>query len=448
MAIPAIYPLIFMKTFKQSKTRLNPKALSTSKTSSRKEVLVPTSLEGKKQFFSTWIAENKIPGKIQAWFSKPIDETLTDWRIINELQGKHHLLKIISLGKSGVTPKVVQAIHAQLRKEHLKAFKSAFRQLLFLALGDGKFALLLQANLHGSNSIRGYRSFVEYLQRMHSQEITACFHIECRPAILFDPAYPPRSLSIELKEGFGNEFQYITGLPYPIHILDRLPHQKSTWIEFPEKLNSFIHPSKEDRLLLFNAGSAFLAEMLAPSFEVVECAEIHAYGEKAARIRQKRSSNNFKLHRSAVEPEWIEKFFSETEAGKNWTIYIHPETQDSLPARTVHAIASAAPARVLLQTHSLESAIKDIKHFRNEGYVLRKMLPLDFEPNESRFELLFLFVPDRNGLLGNKALLEAKKRAIKPKERKFSGKKQDFNDFVQDIPHFIQRKRTLSDRND
>ena len=118
-----------MKTFKQSKTRLNPKALSTSKTSSRKEVLVPTSLEGKKQFFSTWIAENKIPGKIQAWFSKPIDETLTDWRIINELQGKHHLLKIISLGKSGVTPKVVQAIHAQLRKEHLKAFKSAFRQL-------------------------------------------------------------------------------------------------------------------------------------------------------------------------------------------------------------------------------------------------------------------------------------------------------------------------------
>ena len=63
MAIPAIYPLIFMKTFKQSKTRLNPKALSTSKTSSRKEVLVPTSLEGKKHFFSTWIAENKIPGK-------------------------------------------------------------------------------------------------------------------------------------------------------------------------------------------------------------------------------------------------------------------------------------------------------------------------------------------------------------------------------------------------
>ena len=92
-----------MKTFKQSKTRLNPKALSTSKASSRKEVLVPTSLEGKKQFFSTWIAENKIPGKIQAWFSKPIDETLTDWRIINELQGKHHLLKIISLGNDNIT---------------------------------------------------------------------------------------------------------------------------------------------------------------------------------------------------------------------------------------------------------------------------------------------------------------------------------------------------------
>ena len=38
MAIPAIYPLIFMKTFKRSKTRLNPKAVSANKASFQKEV--------------------------------------------------------------------------------------------------------------------------------------------------------------------------------------------------------------------------------------------------------------------------------------------------------------------------------------------------------------------------------------------------------------------------
>lgn len=438
-----------MKKFNSRQVR-SPKNFSNSRKIQEPviEKKLPRSLEEKKKFFADWVQENKIPGKIQAWFTQTPNEELADWRIVNELQGKHFLLKIIAPSKGFAVPNVVQSIHAQLRKEHLKAFKNAIRQIWFRALGNNRFALLLQANLHGNNSNRGYRSFLEYLQRMHSDEITACFHLECRPAILFDPSHPPRSLSIELKEGFGNEFQYIDSLPYPIHILDRLPRQKSLWIQFPEKLKSTIHPSAEDRLLMFNAGSGLLAESLANSFSHVECAEIHAYGEKAARQRQKNSAFALRVHRSAAEAEWVEKFFKKTEPGKNWTVYLYPEDKENLTASTIAALAKAAPARILLHASSLENALKNIKQFRREGYMLRKILPLDFTPQESEFEVLFFFVPDRNGLLGNKALQEAKKRAIKPKERKFTLQKSKFEDFEQDIPHFIQRKRTLSGRND
>lgn len=439
-----------MANFKSSRQNSKKKNYSKTRESNNlpKEIRLPTTLEGKKSYFNNWILENKIPGKAQAWFTKPVNESLADWRIVNELEGKHHLLKIISPAKGYSLPSVVQSVHTQIRKEHLKAFKNALRQIWFRALGNGKFALLLQANLHGSNSIRGYHRFLEFLQRIHPNEITACFHLECRPSILFDPTHPPRSLSIDLKEGFGNEFQYLEDFSTPIHILERLPREKSLWLSFPEKLKTAIHPTAEDHLLIFNGGSGLLAENLSPFFAHVETVEAHAYGEKAARIRQKKSSFPFRVHRSSLDPDWIETFFQKAPKGKNWTIYLNPENKEHIPARTISALAQVAPARIVLHASSLETVLKDIKHFRREGYMLRKMLPLDMMPENEGFEVLFFFVPDRNGLLGNKALQESKKRAIKPREQKFYRQKQEIEDFEQDIPHFIQRKRTLSRRND
>ena len=78
---------------------------------------------------------------------------------------------------------------------------------------------------------------------------------------------------------------------------------------------------------------------------------------------------------------------------------------------------------------------------RNEGYMLRKSIPLYLEPGSGRFEILFLFVPDRAGLLGlNPALAHRSRNIQRPKERPTHAKKSEIPHFVQQTPSFKQRK--------
>ena len=79
-------------------------------------------------------------------------------------------------------------------------------------------------------------------------------------------------------------------------------------------------------------------------------------------------------------------------------------------------MAACRPERILLNSSNLSVATTEIKKFRNEGYMLRKIIPLDLEPGSNTFQTLFLFVPDRAGLLGRKTPHPGKviKRIEKP----------------------------------
>jgi len=122
--------------------------------------------------------------------------------------------------------------------------------------------------------------------------------------------------------------------------------------------------------------------------------------------------------------------FSKAENNGRWTIYLILPEGEALPSGTAEAIAGARPERILLQTSELELAAKLIRQFRNQGYVLRKTLPLYLEPGTGKFEILSLFVPDRAGLLGRTPLKKGQKTEKNtPKAL-----------FVQKAPTFKQRK--------
>ena len=53
---------------------------------------------------------------------------------------------------------------------------------------------------------------------------------------------------------------------------------------------------------------------------------------------------------------------------------------DTLTSEMILTLAGSRPERILLQTGNLETASKAIKSFRNEGYMLRKNIPLYMEP--------------------------------------------------------------------
>lgn len=406
--------------------------------------IIPENFEGKKEFFENWIAEHKLPGKVQAWFTGETNPDFFDWRILNEDDGNHRLLKIEPPQKGLTTPEVIQTVHEQIRKEHLKAFRSALSQIWFRPTGDGKYGLLVQANLHGANSSKGYRSFLDFLQRNMYDKIVCCHQIDCRPAMYFNPIHPPISVMVEIRNGFGPLYIPVANTDIEYHILERLPRNKSVVTKLPEKIKSVIHPNSEDSLLEFNAGAGFIGNALADSFKRVELAEAHAYGSTAAiDAVHHMMLRNVKVHKTQIDAAWINKFFGKSENSGTWTILLHPQDGVQLPSGVTSAIAEAKPARILLLSESLDHAASEVRKFRNEGYMLRKIVPMDLEPGVATFNVLFYFVPDRAGVLGNPALQAAKKRAIRPRETKFGNKKQEQPIFEADTPRFVQRKRNI-----
>ena len=125
---------------------------------------VPT-FEDLKHQLTAWVENEHVPGKFQAWYTADAIPEHADWRIIKTYRGQQENLSIEAPARNMTAPELVTQVLEQLKKEHLHIFKKALRQIWFRAVGDGRFALLVQVNLRGRFSAHGYKTFIDFLQR-------------------------------------------------------------------------------------------------------------------------------------------------------------------------------------------------------------------------------------------------------------------------------------------
>lgn len=398
-------------------------------------------LDEKKQQLTAWAENEKIPGKIQAWFTKDAQSDHSDWRILNKLVDGHESISLESPAKDMPAPECVQKILEQLHKEHLRPFKRALRQIWFRATGDGRFAMLIQANLHGSTTAHASKTFLEFVERFHP-EIISCHQLRCTPNYLFDPT-KPLNMRVEAKAVFGSDFMPLSSTGLSMHVLDWAPKIKDAWLEFPQRIRDAIHPAPGDKFFEFFSGSSFVSASLSNDFERIDALDCR----ETAMLSTKHNArtlleDNLRFHRAHLEPAFLEKFFSKDENEGRWTFYLNTGSDTTFNAELAQAIASSRPERILLQTSDLENAAKEIKRFRDKGYMLRKTIPLDLEPGTAGFEILMLFVPDRVGLLGGFGAKKAGKRPVqRPVERVTPQNRGD-------IPHFVQKSSPRRQRKD
>ena len=150
---------------------------------------------------------------------------------------------------------------------------------------------------------------------------------------------------------------------------------------------------------------------------------------------------NMKFVRGHVEQEFFSKFFGKDENEGRWTFYFNLPEGEPLAQGVVQAAAMSRPERILLQTSDLEIASRIIKQFRNESYMLRKSIPLYLEAGSGKFEVLFLFVPDRAGLLGQNPAQKTHSRNVQRPQERISRQNSAKNPhFTQGSPTFKQRK--------
>jgi len=391
------------------------------------------SFEDLKQQLDAWATNERIPGKIQAWFTRDAISEHSDWRIMNKLVNGHETLVLDAPAKGMDVPKPVQGIFDQLHKEHLRTIKKALRQIWFRATGDGRFALLVQANVHGKNSGHEIKTLVEFIQHSYPQVIS-CHQIQCTPNHIFSPA-AQLSMRVDLRNIFGSAFMPIAGTGLSMHVLDWSPKIKDAWIELPQRIRDAIHPAAGDKFFEFYCGPSFIAASLAQDFDQVDTLDCRETAMESSKMNSRNlAGGTLKFHRGHLEANFLEKFFSRKENEGRWTFYLNVPTEEPLNAEQIQALAASRPERILLQAGDLESAGKFIKRFRAEGYMLRKNIPLYLEPGTGKFDLLMLFVPDRAGVLGGFTAKNGKNRKVeRPREQVF-GKKQG------DIPHFVQKK--------
>jgi len=390
---------------------------------------------------NAWMENDRIPGKLQAWFTADATPENSDWRIVKEYRGAQELLTIDAPSRDMKPIELVNRVMEQLHKEHLHVFKKALRQIWFRSTGSGLFAVLVQVNVKGKLSAHGYKTFVDFLERS-CPEVISCHQIQCLPDRLFDPAQA-QGMKVESKCSFGYDLMPIAGTGFYMHVLDWTPRIKDAWLSLPLRIKEAIHPNPEDRFFEFCSGSSYVSASLASCFKQVEtldCRESAMQSSKA-NIRNI-ASQNMRFHRSHLDANFVSKFFSKSDnAEGRWTFYINLNADDTINSDLILTLASSRPERILFQTGNLETASKAIKAFRNEGYMLRKNIPLYMEPGRGNFEILFLFVPDRVGILGqNPAQAHRSRNIQRPKERPTRSNMADIPHFVQKTPSFKQRK--------
>ena len=387
------------------------------------------SFEDIQKQLSAWVESMRIPGKVQAWFTAEAKPENSDWKIYNKLINGHETLLLDAPAKGMDTPEVVALVFEQIKKEHLHNFRKAIRTIWFRACGNGTFALVVQANLRGKNSAHECKTFVDFLERS-CPEIISCHQIQCQPFVPFDPTVH-QSTRIESRCNFGKDFMPLGESGFCMHVLDWAPRIKDAWLKLPEKIASAIHPSKGDKFFEFYSGSSFVAATLSPLFDQVESLDCRETSMESSRQNIRLApQDNMRFHRGFFDPGFLTKFFSKSENDGRWTFYFNLPSGEPLPAGSVETIAGARPERILIQTADLEHAQKLIKQFRNQGYLLRKTIPLYLEPGRGIFEILSIFVPDRAGLLGQNRQKTAQK-PVKPAHKTL---------FVQKSPTFRQRK--------
>lgn len=398
------------------------------------------SFEDLKSQLNAWAENERIPGKFQAWFTKEALPENSDWRIICKKVGERETLVMDAPASEMEAPEVVIRVNDQLHKDHLRIFKKALRQIWFRATGDGRFALLVQANCHGRNSAHGYKTFADFVER-NCPEIISCHIIQCQPERLFNPSSKPAG-RVDCKCTFGNDFMPIAQTGLYMHVLDWAPRMKDAWIDLPARIKDAIHPSAEDKFFEFYSGSSFVGASLANFFRQVESMDCRESAMQSSRFNARALvDDNLRFHRGLLEASVFPKFFNKAENEGRWTFYFNLPEGESLPAGVEQAAATSCPERILLQVSDLEIAAKEIRHFRREGYVLRKNIPLYLEPGSGKMELLMLFVPDRAGLLGQNPAAKAKSRTVqRPRERISTTKTSIKPHFATEIPTFKQRK--------
>ena len=390
---------------------------------------------------STWMKNDRIPGKLQGWYTADAIPENADWRILKEFRGKQEILTIDAPSRDMKPIDLVSRVMEQLHKEHLHIFKKALRQIWFRSTGDGRFAILVQVNVKGKISAHGYKTFVNFVERS-CPEVISCHQIQCMPDHLFDPANA-QGMKVEAKCSYGSDFMPIAGTGFCMHVLDWSPRIKDAWVGLPLRIKDAIHPNAEDRFFEFCSGSSYVSASLASYFKQVESLDCRESAMQSSKLNiRNTASQNMRFHRAHLDASFISKFFSKSEnAEGRWTYYINLTASDIIPSEVEHVLATSRPERILLQTGNLETATREIKAFRNEGYMLRKSIPLYLEPGRGTFEILFLLVPDRVGILGqNPALAHRSRNIQRPQERAMRSNRAEIPHFVQKTPSFKQRK--------
>lgn len=422
-----------------NKPRLLKQKQATPKQEKTVSRAVPT-FEDIKQQLASWAENEHIPGKFQAWYTAEAIPEHADWRILKTYRGQQESLSIDAPARGMEIPELVSRILEQLKKEHLHIFKKALRQIWFRAAGDGRYALLVQVNLKGRFSAHGYKTFVDFLQRS-CPEVISCHHIQCMPDITFDPA-GTTPVKVEAKSAFGSDFMSIGDTGISMHVLDWTPRIHDAWMGLPARIENAIHPNREDCFFEFYSGSSFVSASLASRFKKVVSMDCREYAMLSSRLNARNSiDENMKFIRGHVEQEFFSKFFGKEENEGRWTFYFNLPGSEPLAQGVVQAAAMSRPERILLQTSDLEIASRTIKQFRNESYMLRKSIPLYLEAGSGKFEVLFLFVPDRAGLLGQNPAQKMHSRNVqRPQERILGQNSRKNPHFSQGSPTFKQRK--------
>lgn len=364
-----------------------------------------------------WLQENRIPTKLQATFSGPVSSA-GDWIIRREEVKQHIRLQIIPPRKGLETPPLLSELYTYLQREHMHSIRRALLQLTLRSAGSTQWALILQARTHSTQTVHAIKVLTQFLQRQHPEVI--CLHqLDTRPWIPFTPYDPPRGIQTQLKNWFGPEFIPLGQTGHLIHVLDWTPAIRHPYCELPARILKAIHPQPDDELLELHAGSSLISLSLHRHFAKIHALDVREISKQSFLANVKAQKvKNVQFHQDLLEASWIEKFFAR-KRGK-FTVLLNPNHGEALPPRVLRLLAESTQVqRIVHISADLSVFAREIRRWRRNGFLLRKLVPLELLPESGNGELMAVFARDSQGVLQG---AEPVKKSSQPRHSKTSSK--------------------------
>jgi len=290
-----------------------------------------------------------------------------------------------------------------LSKLNTPAYAPLANALNFLIIrGDyTRFTVLFNVHKLNGDVVRKAKLLGDHLQVMEPKTVSAFLY--------FDPSRSDFYFEARTFEGPWKLKKLFGADDIQLKVLDRTYAFNPTAFcqvnasilpAFLEKADQLLNPKVEHRLVDLYSGFGFFTLHLGHAYREAWGVDLGSESiESAQKMAAADPGTHCRFRSGRIQVQNLDRLLPPPLAGKPEALLLDPPRQGTEPG-VIAALAARKPSRILHIFCDLDTLPKEVNEWRQCGYTVSEVVPLDMFPGTDNLEVMVLFLPDRKSAKG------------------------------------------------